>query len=115
MKIPLPQRHLDTETLLPWKCDDLVVSEGAVRIRGIDVRYWKYESSRPGYGGGVAIVAVHGGPGFRHNYMLPLRQQACRGRPVYFYDQVGCGKSSINSSSSSSVANKYPWLLTIEY
>ncbi|KAL3807081.1 hypothetical protein ACHAXA_002107 [Cyclostephanos tholiformis] len=76
MKIPLPQRHLDTETLLPWKCDDLtpslcddlVVSEGAVRIRGIDVRYWKYESSRPGYGGGVAIVAVHGGPGFRHNY-----------------------------------------------
>lgn len=95
-----------------------------MQIRGIDVHYWRYESSSSSSShrsGGVPIIVIHGGPGFPHNYMLPLKQQACRGRPVYFYDQAGCGKSIINaslsssSSSSSSVANEYPWLLTTEY
>jgi proline iminopeptidase len=113
---------------MPDLCDDLIVSEGDLRIRGIDVHYWRYESSsssssrRHGGGsGGVPIIVIHGGPGFPHNYMLPLRQQACHGRPIYFYDQAGCGKSIINASSSSSsssptsVAEVYPWLLTVEY
>ena len=127
MKLPLPRhRHLDEESSLPWKCDDLtpdlcddlVVSEGIVRIRGIDVKFWRYESPSSTRSGGVPIIAVHGGPGYPHNYMLPLRQQACRGRPVYFYDQAGCGGSPLpkmNASSSAAVADRYPWLLTVEY
>ena len=133
MKLSLPRRrNLDTEASLPWKCDnltpdlcnDLIHAEGVVQIRGIDVHYWRYESSSSSSShrsGGVPIIVIHGGPGFPHNYMLPLKQQACRGRPVYFYDQAGCGKSIINaslsssSSPSSSVANEYPWLLTTEY
>jgi proline iminopeptidase len=133
MKLSLPRRrNLDTEASLPWKCDnltpdlcnDLIHAEGVVQIRGIDVHYWRYESSSSTSShrsGGVPIIVIHGGPGFPHNYMLPLKQQACRGRPVYFYDQAGCGKSIINaslsssSSPSSSVANEYPWLLTTEY
>ena len=144
MKLPLPRRRqlYEESASLPWKCDDLtpdlcdddlVVSEGVVRIRGIDVKFWRYErapsssssssSTRSSFGGGgVPIIAVHGGPGYPHDYMLPLRQQACRGRPVYFYDQAGCGGSplpktnaSSPSSSPSAVADEYPWLLTVEY
>lgn len=116
---------------LPWKCDDLVpdlcqdlvVSEGYVRIRGVDVRYWKYEresqtddkNSNDSFVAsiGAPIIAIHGGPGWPHNYMLPLKQQACRGRPVYFYDQAGCGESFLPKNAS--VVDEYPWLLTIEY
>lgn len=64
----------------------------------------------------IPIVAIHGGPGWPHNYMLPLQQQACRGRPVYFYDQAGCGESALPPQvNNTSVADEYPWLLTAEY
>ncbi len=33
-------------------------------------------------------------PGAAHNYLLPLRALA-DDRPVIFYDQLGCGRSSI--------------------
>jgi hypothetical protein len=36
----------------------------------------------------LPLVTVHGGPAFTHNYLLPLRQQACLGRTVVLYDQV---------------------------
>jgi len=142
MKVPRRRRrHLveDDRTTAPWKCDDLLlpdlcdnltVTEGSVEIRGIEVRYWKYEIQSPydneydydysnsSYStssiGSIPIVAIHGGPGFTHNYMLPLKQQACRGRPIYFYDQAGCGKSSLPEPNIS-VTEKYPWLLTSEY
>lgn len=38
------------------------------------------------------LVAIHGGPGFPHNYLLPLKGLAGE-RPVLFYDQLGCGNS----------------------
>jgi proline iminopeptidase len=60
------------------------------------------------------IIAIHGGPGWPHNYMLPLQQQACRGRDVYFYDQAGCGLSQVPDANAT-IREKYPWLLTIEY
>ncbi|CAE7309926.1 pip, partial [Symbiodinium pilosum] len=52
---------------------------------------------------------AHGGPAFSHSYMLPLKQQACRGREVVFYDQVGAGASSQPPLRSA------PWLLTVDY
>lgn len=41
------------------------------------------------------LVAVHGGPGMCHEYLLPLRDLAVeRGIPVIFYDQLGNGNST---------------------
>jgi proline-specific peptidase len=39
------------------------------------------------------LVLLHGGPGFSHDYLLPLADLAVD-RPVIFYDQVGSGRSS---------------------
>lgn len=44
--------------------------------------------------GADAVVVLHGGPGFRHNYLRPEWDQlASRGRVIY-YDQRGCGRST---------------------
>jgi proline-specific peptidase len=40
------------------------------------------------------VVALHGGPGMVHNYLLPISDLADRGYPVIFYDQIGNGQSS---------------------
>jgi len=108
------------DELTPDLCDDLeVAEEGSIPVRGgLHVHYWKYESQSSADAeedDAVPIVAIHGGPGWPHNYMLPLKQQACRGRPVYFYDQAGCGESKLPKHTTSSVADEYPWLLTPEY
>ena len=114
-----------------WTCDaltpdlcDLEISMDTVTIRGIDVHIWKYqgvaknptESERRPL---LPIVNIHGGPAWPHSYMLPLKQQACRGRDVYFYDQAGCGQSKlppINTTSPDTVvADHFPWLLTTPY
>ncbi|KAL3916986.1 MAG: hypothetical protein SGILL_004924, partial [Bacillariaceae sp.] len=58
------------------------------------------------------IIMVHGGPSFTHNYMLPLKQQACRGRDVYFYDQTGCGESMIPKENKT---QDFPHLLDPQY
>ncbi|CAN5264829.1 hypothetical protein BH10PSE3_BH10PSE3_24450 [soil metagenome] len=38
------------------------------------------------------MLALHGGPGSAHNYLLPLQALADE-RPVIFYDQLGCGRA----------------------
>jgi proline-specific peptidase len=45
-----------------------------------------------GSGSAVPLLALHGGPGFPHDYLTPLDGLADE-RPVIFYDQLGCGKS----------------------
>src|SRR5690349_6395300 len=40
------------------------------------------------------VVAVHGGPGATHDYLLALADLAGDGRAVVHYDQVGNGRSS---------------------
>jgi len=52
-----------------------------------------------------------------HNYGLPLKKQACRGRDIVFYDQAGCGKSPIPRApvDKQSLSFEYPWLLDINY
>ena len=44
--------------------------------------------------------------------MLPLKQQACRGRDIFFYDQAGCGESIIPSGNRT---QDYPHLLDPQY
>ncbi|GLV53889.1 amino acid amidase [Dictyobacter sp. S3.2.2.5] len=41
----------------------------------------------------VPVLALHGGPGIPHESLQPLEQLALAGRPVIFYDQLGCGNS----------------------
>ncbi|KAI4164236.1 MAG: hypothetical protein LQ342_002201 [Letrouitia transgressa] len=41
------------------------------------------------------LVALHGGPGVPHNYLLPLLDLTTQHAiPVILYDQLGCGKST---------------------
>jgi L-proline amide hydrolase len=44
--------------------------------------------------GRPAVVAVHGGPGSTHDYLLGLSRLAAHGWPVVHYDQLGNGGST---------------------
>lgn len=45
-----------------------------------------------GEGKEAPLLVLHGGPGYPHNYLLPLADLSNE-RPVIFYDQLGCGRS----------------------
>ena len=80
------------DELTPNLCDDLQVETGSIIIRSIPVKYWRYRKKNQGIenNDSCPIICIHGGPGYPHNYMLPLKQLACRGnREVIFYDQAG--------------------------
>lgn len=62
--------------------------EGFVGINGIRVYYRRF-----GRGNKYKLIALHGGPGGTHNYLLPLSDLASKDVDVVFYDQFGCGKS----------------------
>jgi proline iminopeptidase len=62
------------------------VEEGRVNANGVKL-YYKI------MGEGEPVVILHGGPGFDHNYMLPLSQLADDYR-VIFYDQRATGDST---------------------
>jgi len=48
-----------------------------------------------GEAGGVPLVAVNGGPGFNHSYLIgaPVWKAMSERRRIIFYDQQGTGKS----------------------
>mmetsp|Transcript_26025 Transcript_26025/g.42962 ORF Transcript_26025/g.42962 Transcript_26025/m.42962 type:complete len:411 (+) Transcript_26025:100-1332(+) len=115
------------DRLTPELCD-LHLTNGTMLVRGLHLRYWIFDLPRPALTpinqsstsfrrpaltpSLLPIIMVHGGPGWSHHYMLPLKQQACRGRKVIFYDQVGAGLSEKPASAANTTA---PWLLTIPY
>ena len=41
----------------------------------------------------VPLLALHGGPGFPHDYLQNMSEMASEDRRVIFYDQLGCGRS----------------------
>jgi proline-specific peptidase len=44
---------------------------------------------------GIPLIALHGGPGAGHEYLLSLTDLHTKFRiPVLFYDQLGCGRST---------------------
>lgn len=44
---------------------------------------------------GPALIALHGGPGAGHEYLVPLADlYKPYGIPVVLYDQIGCGRST---------------------
>ena len=42
----------------------------------------------------LPVLALHGGPRLPHDSLEPLADLARTGRPVVFYDQLGCGNST---------------------
>lgn len=62
--------------------------DGFVEVNGLKIYYVRF-----GKGNKYKLLALHGGPGGTHNYLLPLADLAERDFDVAFYDQYGCGKS----------------------
>jgi proline-specific peptidase len=67
-------------------------TEGTVEFRGYRTWY-QIVGDLTAASGRVPVVLLHGGPGFPHNYLQDLAGLADSGRPVVFYDQLGCGRS----------------------
>lgn len=68
--------------------------EGRIEVPGGNVWY-----QIVGDGPGIPLLALHGGPGIPHDYLLSLNDLATE-RPVIYYDQLGCGKSDTPADSS---------------
>ena len=62
-------------------------TQGYAEVPGGRV-WWR----KVGSAGKTPLLALHGGPGAGHNYLLPLAALADE-RPVIFYDQLGCGQA----------------------
>jgi proline-specific peptidase len=67
-------------------------TEGTVPFRGYRTWY-QVVGELPSPGGKLPLLVLHGGPGFPHDYLEDLAPLADDGRPVIFYDQLGCGRS----------------------
>ena len=68
------------------------VGEGRITVPGGSV-VWR----RLGDGPKTPLILIHGGPGFPSDYLEPLRALGDE-RPVYVWDQLGCGRSDRPSS-----------------
>jgi proline-specific peptidase len=66
------------------------ITEGTIPFKGYNTWFRRVGSSEPGK---IPLLALHGGPGFPHNYLESLDDLAEKGREVIYYDQIGCGKS----------------------
>jgi len=79
--------------------------EGFILSRGHKVWYCIVEASNK-HPQKLPLLILHGGPGVPHDYLESLEVIAKSGRPVIFYDQLGCGNSDKPND---------PSLWTIEY
>jgi proline-specific peptidase len=62
--------------------------------QGSEYRTWYVAYTPPGsFPAHRPLLALHGGPGFSHNYMDSIKDLAST-RPVIFYDQIGNGRST---------------------
>jgi proline-specific peptidase len=72
---------------------DLPVTEGFVSFRGHRTWYRIVGDLASIAPGKFPLLTLHGGPGACHDYLESLQPLAATGRPVIFYDQLGCGNS----------------------
>ncbi len=82
-----------------------VTREGFVPVRGYRTWYRIVGDISDTESGKLPLLAVHGGP-ISHESLEPLEQLAESGRPVVFYDQLGCGRSDRPDVSS-------PWSIQL--
>lgn len=65
-------------------------TDGYVAVEGFKLYFKSFGEDKKG-----TVLAVHGGPGLTHDYMLSIADLARFGYRVVFYDQLGCGKSDV--------------------
>ena len=71
-----------------------VVDEGTVRFGGCRIWYRVVGDLADHHPDVLPVLTLHGGPGLPHDSLEPLEDLArASGRPVVFYDQLGCGNS----------------------
>lgn len=70
----------------------ITTTEGTIPFRGYRTWY-QVVGEIPPPGGTLPLLVLHGGPGLPHDYLQDLAGLVDGGRPVMFYDQLGCGKS----------------------
>ncbi len=69
------------------------ITEGRIPFKGYSTWYRiAGEGEAPGK---LPLLALHGGPGAAHDYLESLDAIAETGRRVIYYDQLGCGNSSL--------------------
>jgi L-proline amide hydrolase len=71
----------------------VAVREGFVGFRGYRTWYRVVGDLGKVAAGKLPVLMLHGGPGVPHDYLESLEALAATGRPVIFYDQLGCGNS----------------------
>jgi proline-specific peptidase len=71
-----------------------VTGEGKVSISGFETWHRTVGDPTGSDPRKLPVLALHGGPGLPHESLEPLEALAERGRPVVFYDQLGCGNST---------------------
>jgi proline-specific peptidase len=69
------------------------VSEGFVPFRGFRTWYRVVGDLDQPEPAKFPLLVLHGGPGGPSDYLEPLEELADAGRPIVFYDQLGCGNS----------------------
>jgi proline-specific peptidase len=69
------------------------VSEGFVSVGGFRSWYRVVGDLAQPEPAKLPLLVLHGGPGIPPDYLEPLEELADTGRPIVFYDQLGCGKS----------------------
>jgi len=84
-------------------------SSGFIDVPG--GRLW-YRSNGDSHGDRLPLVALHGGPGMQHDYLLPLTALA-EERRVILYDQLDCGRSDHPGDPANWTLEHY--LAEIEY
>src|ERR1051326_2329837 len=75
------------------------VREGYIPFHGF--RTWFRVVGDREEAGKLPLLTLHGGPGAAHDYLEPLEALAATGRRVIFYDQLGCGNSSLTEPAPS--------------
>lgn len=76
--------------------------EGYVSVLGFNLFYRQVGKPQSG-----EILALHGGPGATHDYLLSLADLAEHGYRVTFYDQLGCGRSQVPKDPALFVPEHY--------
>jgi proline iminopeptidase len=74
----------------------VLTEEGTLPVNGYRF-YWK-SAGAPGAKG--TVLALHGGPGATHDYLLAFNDLAEHGYRVVYYDQLGCGRSDLARRTS---------------
>jgi proline-specific peptidase len=68
-------------------------TDGRVPFKGYSTWYRIYGGA--GQPGRLPLLCLHGGPGGCYDLLEPLKAMVATGRRVIFYDQLGCGLSSL--------------------